>query len=206
MPTDRTNKDIVERTAKAEGDARIVFTSSEGYKMARKLQYDFLRKAIPRDGASIFHLWRSFQRYCSSKLGVLYLALELNRRLLSQGITNIHVNACHPGRAPTTEIGDFQQTFMSPAANRWLKWALTLGYRVGNTVEDCAKTQVFLAASRRVAEEDVRGEYWSPKISWGLRYVGCGKEELTALGRNELEWRQMWEVCDDAVQRASMQG
>lgn len=181
-------------------------TSSEGYKLATKLNYESLTELIPGDGSSIFHLKRSFQRYCNSKFGVLYLALEVNRQLHYRGIANVKVNACHPGRAPTTEIGDFQQTFMSPAANRWLKWIITLGYDVGNTVEDCAKTQLFLSASKIVKEDDVSGEYWVPKINWWLRYVGCGKEELTSLGRDEGEAGKMWEFCETAVHKLSIAG
>ena len=113
----------------------------------------------------------------------------------------MRVNACHPGRAPSTEIGDFQQTFMSPAANRWLKWIITLGYNVGNTVEDCAKTQTFLSASQRVRRENVRGQYWVPKINWWLRYAGCQKEDLSMLGRDEGKARRMWEFCEEAVRK-----
>jgi NAD(P)-dependent dehydrogenase (short-subunit alcohol dehydrogenase family) len=196
-------KDIIERTATTKGEARIIMTSSEGYKLATKFDYAALTQEIPDDGTSIFHLWRSFRRYCNSKLGVIYLALDLDRQLRSRGVTNVRVNACHPVRAPTTEIGDFQQTFMSPTANRWVKWMVTLGYNVGNTVEDCAKTQTFLSASRKVREDRVGGEYWVPRINWRLRYVGCQKEELNALGKNEAEWKRMWEFCEEAVRKAS---
>jgi hypothetical protein len=95
---------------------------------------------------------------------------------------------------------------MSPAANRWLKWIITLGYNVGNTVEDCAKTQLFLSASKIVKEDDVSGEYWVPKINWWLRYVGCGKEELTSLRRDEGEVGKMWEFCETAVHKLSIAG
>lgn len=93
---------------------------------------------------------------------------------------------------------------MSAAANRWLKWAITLGYRVGNTVEDCAKTQVFLAASERLREGDVRDEYWVPRFDWRGRWVSCQKEELTVLGGNEEEARKMWMFCEDAVEAAGV--
>jgi NAD(P)-dependent dehydrogenase (short-subunit alcohol dehydrogenase family) len=177
-------------------------TSSEGYKFASRLDYDSLSKSIPNDGSSIFHLKRSFLRYCTSKLAIIYLTLALSRQITEGGIHNIRVNACHPGRAPTTEIGDFNQTFMSPAASRWIKWILTLGYRVGNSVEDAARTQVFLVASGRVGEEDVRGEYWVPRLDWWGRWVGCEKEDLTVLGRDEGEVGRLWGFCEGAVAKA----
>jgi NAD(P)-dependent dehydrogenase (short-subunit alcohol dehydrogenase family) len=42
------------------------------------------------------------KRYLNSKLGVLYIAMELNTRLQEAGTKNIIVNAVHPG-----ECSDF---------------------------------------------------------------------------------------------------
>jgi hypothetical protein len=68
--------------------------------MAHKLDYTALTTPIPGDGTSLMHLGRAFQRYLDSKLGVLYLALELDRRLWDvDGVRNVFVNACHPGKA-----------------------------------------------------------------------------------------------------------
>jgi NAD(P)-dependent dehydrogenase (short-subunit alcohol dehydrogenase family) len=37
------------------------------------------------------------KRYVNSKLGVLYIAMELDRRLQAAGVKNVRVNAVHPG-------------------------------------------------------------------------------------------------------------
>jgi NAD(P)-dependent dehydrogenase (short-subunit alcohol dehydrogenase family) len=89
--------DLVEKTATKCGDARITFTSSRGHKEATKLDYIALTTRIPDDGTSFRHLAGGYQRYLNSKLAVLYLALELDKRLQARGVKNVFVNACQPG-------------------------------------------------------------------------------------------------------------
>lgn len=69
-----------------------------------------------------------------------------------------------------------------------------------NTVDDAAKTQTYLAASDLIAQRDVRGQYWCPVWSWTQRYVKCGEEGLTDLGKNEEERKKLWEFSERAVQ------
>ena len=69
-----------------------------GYKRAVKLDYSALTTRVADDGTSLIHLSGGFQRYLNSKLAVLYLALELDRRLWVRGLRNVFVNACHPGK------------------------------------------------------------------------------------------------------------
>ena len=68
-----------------------------------------------------------------------------------------------------------------------------------NTNEDAAKTQVYLAASGKINQEDVTGQYWVPTWSWTLRYVDCGPEELTKLGKDLDGHRRLWEFSEEAV-------
>jgi NAD(P)-dependent dehydrogenase (short-subunit alcohol dehydrogenase family) len=90
--------DLVEKTATKFGDARITFTSSRGHKEATKLDYIALTTRVPDDGTSLRHLSGGYQRYLNSKLAVLYLALELDKRLQARGVKDVFVNACQPGK------------------------------------------------------------------------------------------------------------
>jgi NAD(P)-dependent dehydrogenase (short-subunit alcohol dehydrogenase family) len=90
--------DLVEKTATKYGDARITLTSSRGHKEATKLDYTALTTRVPDDGTSLLHLSGGYQRYLNSKLAVLYLALEMDRRLQAKGVKNVFVNACQPGK------------------------------------------------------------------------------------------------------------
>jgi NAD(P)-dependent dehydrogenase (short-subunit alcohol dehydrogenase family) len=88
----------VEKTASKYGDARVTLTSSEGHKLAAKLDYTALTTRVPNDGTSILHLAGGWQRYANSKLAVLYLALEMDKRLQARGVKNVFVNAVQPGK------------------------------------------------------------------------------------------------------------
>jgi hypothetical protein len=37
------------------------------------------------------------KRYVNSKLGVLYIAMQLDQKLQAEGVKNVLVNAVHPG-------------------------------------------------------------------------------------------------------------
>jgi hypothetical protein len=39
----------------------------------------------------------SIQHYLNSKLGVLYIGMELDKRLSESGVSNVLVNVVHPG-------------------------------------------------------------------------------------------------------------
>lgn len=90
--------DLIENTANTtSSDARIVITSSAGYKMARKLDFASLKEHKEEDGKTIRELPDAFKRYCDSKLANLYFAAELDRRLQARGVKNVFCNSCHPG-------------------------------------------------------------------------------------------------------------
>ena len=73
-----------------------------------------------------------------------------------------------------------------------------------NTNEDSAKTQVFLAASERVREEDVSGQYWVPRWSWTNRFVKCEPEDLTKVGKDVDGQKRLWEFSEEAVGRVEV--
>lgn len=105
------------------------------------------------------------------------------------------------GRVPTTGLGNNQQPLVGP----WLQSSIKtfLGIFLRNSTLDAAKTQVYLSASKQTSEEEVHGQYWSPKLSWMQYYLGSQKEELvTALAKDESEWRRLWEFCEEASSKA----
>lgn len=194
---------MLEEGAKQHGDARVVMVSSLGYRMAQKLDYDALKTRVDGDGTRLRDLKGAFVRYFNSKLANIYFAAELDRRLGEKNIHNIYVTGCHPGSVASSSLGAGEQIPISQTTQNLLKGLLN---RFSNTIPDSAKTQVYLAASREIVERDVHGEYWIPSWSWTLKYKGCHKEELTALGRNEEEQKKLWLFSEKAVAEALSSG
>ena len=92
-------EDFIKTSANAHGLARITITSSSGYKAVSTLNYDIFTSSLfaeKRSGLSVMK--NAMQRYLNSKLGVLYLAMELDRRLQEAKCENVLVNAVHPGK------------------------------------------------------------------------------------------------------------
>lgn len=91
--------DFIKASANAHGEARITITSSGGYKVCKKLNYDLFKSPIDTKGKSVLSVTKeSMKRYINSKLGILYIALELDRKLQASGVKNVRVNAVHPGQ------------------------------------------------------------------------------------------------------------
>ena len=86
---------------------------------------------------------------------------------------------------------------------RWLQRAIKeTCIMLANTVEDSAKTQVWLAASKDVRERDIHGQYWVPVWSWANWYLRCEEEEPTAVAKDEVEQRKLWEFSEMAMVKA----
>ena len=193
---------MIEDTANRSGEARIVIVSSYGYKTARKLDYDKLCTVKPGDGTGIADAPEALMRYSDSKLANLYFALELDRRLQSRGKDNVFCNACHPGVAGGTSLGNGGLgkvgDFLEPAIRGFVKM-------IGNTTEDAAKTSVYLAASKEIKEKRVHGQYWAPIWNWTSRYVACKEDlPLTPLGSDREEQRKLWDFSEKALQKAGV--
>ena len=75
-----------------------------------------------------------------------------------------------------------------------------------NTVEDSAKTQVWLAANRQVKERDIHGQYWVPLFSWRNWYLSCQQEELNPVAKDEKEQQKLWEFSEKALEKADREG
>ncbi|KAL8798231.1 MAG: hypothetical protein Q9182_006837, partial [Xanthomendoza sp. 2 TL-2023] len=192
--------DLVKRTSRISGDARIVVTSSIGYQFATGIDYSSLTHARPGDGGSMWDVKPAFVRYGSSKLANIYLAIELNRRLREDGYTNVRCNCCHPGFAGATALG---QGGFRAWGGTWAESIIRLLMKPLNTVEDASKTQTYLAASPCIREQEVGGQYWVPVWSWTQRYIRCQAEGLTKLGEDEEEAKKLWVFSEQAVERAN---
>jgi hypothetical protein len=98
---------------------------------------------------------------------------------------------------------------MSLATARRIKKIVFLGFLISHSNEDAAKTQTYLSASDRVAEEDVHGQFWAPLISWKplpgywMRYQGCRREPLKPHAANPDDWAAFWKYCEVAMEKAN---
>ncbi|KAI9848151.1 MAG: hypothetical protein M1837_000825 [Sclerophora amabilis] len=191
---------LVETTANAHGQARIVAVSSIGYTSSKKIDYDALRTKLVDDGQSIWGLGPAFNRYVSSKLANVYFMTVLDTKLQEKGVKNVYCNSCHPGINPTTGLGEQGGIRYVGSRAAWLVRSLL--YPFGNSVIDGAKTPTYLAASEEVRNREVHGEFWRPTWSWTWAFTGSRKQELTPLARDEEEQRKLWIYSREAVQEA----
>lgn len=145
--------------------------------------------------------------YVNSKLGIIFIAMELARRLDEAKVKNVYVNAVHPGSTARTQIGNWEQKNMTPQKVQGLKRILFVGYLLSYSPEDAAKTQTYLSASPLVSEKHITGEFWSPLVSWKpipgywMRYKKCRREKLRSFAERPDEWAKFWEYCEAAMLR-----
>lgn len=162
---------VMERTAKAGNDVRVIWTTSLGYKMASTIPLDKLRS--PQAWCSPFYLLSEWYRYGHSKLANLLYAREYAAR--HPLITSVSV---HPGVAFTSllrDLGLFNYCFVLLS---------TSGSRV--SVEDCAWNQLWAATAPqgKGAREVMSGKYYEP--------VGMAGD-LTATAKDDDLAGELWE-------------
>jgi hypothetical protein len=111
----------------------------------------------------------------------------------------------NPGITPYTDIGKGQQPTVGKFIEAILKGLVNL---FGNSIDDSAKTQVWLSASPEVANRGSSGCFWGPvwKGWWTRTYDGSRQEELTALGKDEEERKKLWVWTNDVLQRLTGEG
>lgn len=100
---------------------------------------------------------------------------------------------------------EIENRLMGVRAIRWFKAISSLGYRLNHSLQDAAKTGIFMAASSRIREEDIHGQYWVvstvfwPTSPHWLQYSGSVREELSPLAADESEQKKLWGFCTNAV-------
>lgn len=206
LPERKVNRryriDLIKETSETTRDSRIVYTNSNAYKLASKLDYKKLTTTIPNDGQTLKDVPNAFKRYGDSKVAALYGVLELSHRMRNTvSLANIYVNSCHPGNAIGTALGQGHQKGVNQTLERIVRAGLQV--TIGNSTADSAKTQVYLAGSTYVKEHDAHGEFWVPSFSLVAKaYKGCAREEYTELAKDEGERKKLWDVTVEAFRQA----
>ncbi|KAJ5543016.1 hypothetical protein N7461_009019 [Penicillium sp. DV-2018c] len=141
------------------GDARIVVVSSSFHSLCQQLDLDLLTSSSRVKWPALYDgVWR----YGRSKLGNILFAQELSRRLLLKdedpASKHIYVNSFFPGNIVTDQWfgwDSFFGTFVGGLIR-------TTGSCLGQSPEDGAATALYLAASREVPAQNLRGQYFVP--------------------------------------------
>ena len=154
---------------KASAPARIVNVASHAHKQARGgITFDDIDRARGYNG---------FRVYAESKLANIYFTRELARRLAGTGVT---VNACHPG----VVASDFAANgdYSGPVG-----WFFKLGRPFLRTVEQGARTSVYLASSPEV--EGVTGEYFANEK----------RSRPTRIAEDDAAAKRLWDLTEQIV-------
>ncbi|CAK4105542.1 unnamed protein product [Aphanomyces euteiches] len=123
----------------ASAPSRVVVVSSEGHKFALKQNGLALENL---NNEAKYSAWAAYGR---SKLGNILFARELSRLLRERGVINVYINTLHPGLV-STELARHMYWFV----NWILSW-------FAFTVDDGAKTQLYLATSEDIVMNDWNG-------------------------------------------------
>jgi NAD(P)-dependent dehydrogenase (short-subunit alcohol dehydrogenase family) len=158
--------DLVKKSA----PAKIVVLSSEAHRLWASMHWDDL------DAKKHFSMWG---RYGQSKLANLHFAKELQRRLDNEGVTNVTVNAVHPG-AIRSDLG----LRISSFAN-WIN--ATIGVLFFKSVEQGAATTLYVA---------VHPDADNAK---GLYFADCAVCEPASYAKDPESAKRLWDVSEELV-------
>lgn len=172
----------MEATAQRGNDVRIIWNTSDGYKLASGIEFAGLK--TPQACLSPGWVLNNWWRYGQSKLANLLYARELAKR--HPAVTSVSI---HPGVANTglvTGMGRF---------NRWFVWLTTMGIRV--PIEQCAWNQQWAATAPKSGGERtvVSGTFYQP--------VGV-EGDLTKAGRNDDLARELWDWTQKELEAAGI--
>jgi len=164
--------DVLEKSA----PSRIVNVSSEGHKLAPTGGVDF-------EFINDEEKYKPWIAYGRSKLCNVLFTLELAKRLKDK---NIYVNVLHTGFVATELMRHMTELYGSAAA--WLSKVATV---FAKSPEDGALTQLYLATSPDVEEQNIRGQY----------YVPTAKHSTTSrFGRDEELAAKLWEFSERLIE------
>lgn len=133
-----------------------------------------------------FQLEKSYKpakAYGLSKLYLIWATQYFARKLKQEGITNVTVNASHPGAVATNFGQDADKGFL---INLIFKIAL----RFVDKVEDGARTSIYLATSPDV--EGVSGEFFSNKAT---------KEKPDEKYYSSENEQKVWDYCEQQLSK-----
>ncbi|KAI9780041.1 MAG: hypothetical protein M1839_007023 [Geoglossum umbratile] len=173
---------LIESTATAHGDARIIVTSSSLHMGCHEIDFATLTSPTrTRRFAGI----DSTYRYARSKLANILFARELTHRLEESGMPNVYTNVYFPGNIPTEAMDTWNELF--GVAGNLVKGAFRF---IGQSTTEGAATAIFLAASPEVERRQLRGKYFIP----------IATEDKTSKIAEDMDVaRELWEWTDAKV-------
>jgi NAD(P)-dependent dehydrogenase (short-subunit alcohol dehydrogenase family) len=156
---------------KKTGKARIVMVSSEAHIVPLSLDLDNLNSE------------KSFQSdflYARTKLANVLMTRELHRRFRAYGITEVTVNACHPGAVKTELIRHMDHI--------WYRHILLrIAQLFFKNSWEGAQTQIHLSVAEEI--EELSGLYWAD----------CAERRISKLAQNPKLAKDLWEKSVQAV-------
>ncbi|OQS07978.1 WW domain-containing oxidoreductase-like isoform 2 [Thraustotheca clavata] len=155
--------------------ARIVCVSSAAHKWAPESGIDF--ENINNEAN-----YSKYTAYGQSKVATILFTRELHRQLRERGITNIHVNAVHPGVVQTNLFRE----------QPWIiRKLLSLFQR---SEDNGAKTQLYCATSEDIVKNDWSGRYFEPiaKLS-----------ESSAISQDMELAKKLWTFTEELIAKST---
>jgi NAD(P)-dependent dehydrogenase (short-subunit alcohol dehydrogenase family) len=156
----------------ASAPSRVVVVSSSAHQLAPRCGIDFDHINDP----SQYSAWTW---YGQSKLANILFARELSRQLRQErNIENVYVNVLHPGVI---------RTELTRYTSRILQWIM---YPFQRNADDGAKTQLYLATSEDVVENQWHGRFFNPIATLA---------ETSALGQDVELGKKLWTFTRDLI-------
>ena len=170
---------LVDHIAKSE-EGRIIYTVSEAHRMIPKVDINDINFENEKDPQA---------RYGKSKLFMIWLARKQAKLLKERGINNITVNVGHPGMVATNFGQNSNKGFLNNLIYGTMIVLYKMGIKLASSVEDGAKTTIYLATSNEVKR--VTGKYF-----------GNSKEEKPSEKYYSLENEQrIWDYTMDKIRK-----
>lgn len=144
---------LIEKTASASSDARVVVTSSSLHQMASSLHFETLES----DRRTYYQPIDSVYRYARSKLANILFTHELNKKLQQRGVKGVYVNVFFPGNVATASMDTWKVIF-GPLGYLMKAFFAT----VGQSTKDAATTALYLGCAPEIKSKDIHGRYFIP--------------------------------------------
>ena len=176
---------VVEKTAAAYGDARIINTSSGLHMACQELDLSLLTSPTrTKQPAAYDAVWR----YGRSKLANILFTRELSAQLEDRKAKGIYVNCFYPGNVPT-EAMDSWRLLVGNLPGQLFK---AVFQKIGQSLTDAAATGLYLGTSPQIAADDKRGQYFVPIAI---------EESTSKIAKDKELASKLWQWTDDQVTR-----
>ncbi|MBR4984469.1 MAG: SDR family NAD(P)-dependent oxidoreductase [Proteobacteria bacterium] len=150
--------------------ARVIFESSAAHGVSRKPDFNDMKCEKKYDAQG---------NYCLSKLYVIWVMQHFAKYLAEKNIGNITMNATHPGMVMTKFGQNEKKGFIVD-----LIYSISYKLGLGDTIEDGAKSEIYLATSSEV--EKITGKFYSNK---------CKLEIPKQKHYSEENEKAIWDYC-----------